>query len=263
ILPRILALSDAEAATIRRIVQDGGAVLADYLVGVFDEHGKGRSKGALDDLFGVEHDLSKGVLDGEHIAEVNGELYNRPLQERLNHDGAYRFQDFVLYERGLRATGMSATAEFADAALMVTTDPGQGRTMYLNLSLIPYLLARYSAEGEPYRAGMTAMLKAVGVKPRVRVFEGETELPNVERLIWQKDGQFYLCLIWNALRNSSIDGVGLDRSVIDGPARTITVRLSGPAQSIRNLRTGKSLGPGTEFQDTWLPCEANVYRVQP
>ncbi len=93
--------------------------------------------------------------------------------------------------------------------------------------------------------------------------EGETELPNVERLIWEKDGTLYLCLIWNALRGQHIDGVGVDRSVIDGPPRTITIRLSGPVQDIRNLRTGKSLGSGREFEDTWLPCEANGYQVQP
>ncbi|MGD8237953.1 MAG: beta-galactosidase trimerization domain-containing protein [Armatimonadota bacterium] len=263
LLPRVLAMSDAEAATIRRFVENGGTVIADYLVGVFDEHGKARPKGALDDMFGVAHDFSKGVLDGEHIAEVNGERYNRPLQERLNHDGALRFDELVLYERGLRATTGNPVTQVGGAAAIVQNEVGQGTALYGNLTPIAYLLARFGPGGDSYRRAFTAQMGQAGVKPRVRVFEGETELPNVERLIWQKDGQFYLCLIWNALRNSSIDGVGLDRSVIDGPARTITVRLSGPAQSIRNLRTGKSLGPGTEFQDTWLPCEANVYQVQP
>lgn len=262
ILPRILALSDAEAATIRRFVEDGGTVIADYLAGVFDEHGKGRSKGALDDLFGVSHDFSKGVLDGEHIAEVNGELYSRPLAERLMHDGAIRWQDLVVYERGLRATTGEAAARSGAAALLVRSDVGRGRAGYLNVSIIPYLLARYGPEGEPYREGMTLMLRGAGLEPRVRVFEGDTELPNVERLIWDKDGTLYLCLIWNALRGQRIDGVGVDRSVIDGPRRTITIRLSGPVQDIRNLRTGKSLGSGREFEDTWVPCEASIYAVE-
>jgi hypothetical protein len=262
LLPRILAMSDAEAATIRRFVENGGTVIADYLVGVFDEHGKARPKGALDDLFGVAHDFSKGVLDGEHIAEVNGELYNRPLQERLMHAGALRFQNLVVYERGLRATEAKAVAEVDGTAVIVANNVGKGMALYGNLSPVPYLLVRYGPEGDAYRRAFTGQMGQAGARARVRVYDGGEELPHVERLIWHKDGQHYLCLIWNALRNSGMDGVGLDRSIIDGPARAITIRFTDPARSIRNLRTGKSLGSGTEFQDTWMPCEGNVYQVQ-
>jgi hypothetical protein len=229
---------------------------------VFDEHCKGRSRGTLDDLFGVERDLSEGVLDGEHIAEVNGELYNRPLAERLNHAGALRWQGFVAYERGLRAAGGEAFGQAGDAAVLVGRDVGDGRAMYLNISVIPYLLVRYGAEGAPYRQGVTQYLEQAGIGPRVRVFEGDTELPNVERLFWWKDGHAYLCLIWNALSRSRIDGVDVDRSVIDGPARTITIRFAAEIDGFRNLRTGKDLGSGADFEDTWLPCEANVYEVE-
>jgi hypothetical protein len=262
ILPRTLALSDAEAAAIRRFAEAGGTVIADYLPGVFDEHGKGRSRGALDDLFGVERDPSGGVLDGEHIAEVNGELYNQPLSERLNHAGALRWEGLVAYERGLRAVAGEAFGQAGDAAVLVGRNVGDGRAMYLNISVIPYLLVRYGAEGAPYREGVTQYLEQAGIKPRVRVFEGGVELPNVERLLWRKDGRQYLCLMWNALSRSRIDGVDVDRSVIDGPARTITVRLSNELKGLRNLRTGKDLGTGSEFEDTWLPCEANVYEVE-
>lgn len=262
LLPRTLALSDAEAATIRRFVENGGTVIADYLPGVFDEHGKGRSLGALDGLFGVERDPSRGVLDGEHIAEVNGELYNRPLAERLNHAGALQWQGFVAYERGLRAAGGEAFGQAGDAAVLVGRDVGGGRAMYLNISVIPYLFVRYGAEGAAYRQGVAQYLAQAGVEPRVRVFGGDAELPNVERLFWQKDGRQYLCLIWNALSRSRIDGVDVDRSVIDGPARAITIRFSAEIGGLRNLRTGKDLGAGTDFEDTWLPCEANVYEVE-
>ncbi len=262
ILPRTLALSEAEAATIRRFAEDGGTVIADYLPGVFDEHGKGRPGGALDDLFGVERDPGRGVLDGEHIAEVNGELYDRPLPERLNHEGALRWGDFVAYERGLRADGGEAFGQAGDTAVLVGRDVGDGRAMYLNLSVIPYLLVRYGAEGASYREGVTQFLEQADIRPRVRVFEGGAELPNVERLLWWKDGHAYLCLIWNALSSSRIDGVDVDRSVIDGPSRTIAIRFSTAIAGLRNLRTGKDLGAGTEFEDTWLPCEANVYEVR-
>ena len=41
----------------RRSAEAGGTVIADYLPGLWDQHGKGRSGGgALDDMFGVQHD---------------------------------------------------------------------------------------------------------------------------------------------------------------------------------------------------------------
>ena len=81
-------------------------------------------------------------------------------------------------------------------------------------------------------------------------------------LFWEKGGRHYLCLIWNMLPNSRIDGVDIPRQIIDGPARTITLRFSDAVAGLRNLRTGRDLGAGTDFDDTWLPCEANVYEVE-
>ena len=43
ILPACLCLSDAEAARLRDFVQSGGTVIADYLPGLWDQHGVGRT----------------------------------------------------------------------------------------------------------------------------------------------------------------------------------------------------------------------------
>ena len=263
ILPRTLALSDAEAATIHRFVENGGRVIADYLPGVFDEHGKGREQAALDGLFGVTRDPSKGVLDGEHIAEVNGELYNQPLAERLYHDGALKSGDWVLYERGLQADGGEGQESVDGADLFVTNDVGAGMTMYLNLTPVPYLLTRYDEGGEAYREGLGGLLSDAGLEPLVRVYENGEELVGLERLLWEKGEKLYLCLMWNALPKAKVDGTEIDRGIIDGPERTITLRLSGPAGGLRNLRTGKTFDEGSAFTDTWLPCEANVYELIP
>src|SRR5258708_32180489 len=78
LLNRVLCLSDAEATAIRAWAAKGGTVIADHLCGVFDEHGKAREKGALDDLFGVTHDLAQGVLGGKTLTEVQGERGGGP-----------------------------------------------------------------------------------------------------------------------------------------------------------------------------------------
>src|SRR5439155_27270135 len=54
ILPAALCLSDVEARKITEFCQAGGTVIADYMPGLWDQHGKGRAEGgALDKLFGV------------------------------------------------------------------------------------------------------------------------------------------------------------------------------------------------------------------
>src|SRR5208282_3356292 len=64
ILPACLCLSDAEARQIRTFCQNGGSVIADYLPGLWDQHGKGPpAGGALDDLFDVRHDPQMGSSD--------------------------------------------------------------------------------------------------------------------------------------------------------------------------------------------------------
>ena len=51
ILPNVGALSDAQAASVRRFAQKGGSIVATGLTGVYDEWGDARSDFALADLF--------------------------------------------------------------------------------------------------------------------------------------------------------------------------------------------------------------------
>lgn len=54
VLPGAIALSDAAAARVRAFAEAGGVVIADGAAGLYDEHGRGRAVGALDDLLGIE-----------------------------------------------------------------------------------------------------------------------------------------------------------------------------------------------------------------
>jgi hypothetical protein len=87
VLPRVLCLADAEVAAIREFAAAGGLVIADHLCGIFDGRGKTRGgQGALVELFGVRHDLSRGVFAGECLTEVNAEKkYNGVDPFNLEH----------------------------------------------------------------------------------------------------------------------------------------------------------------------------------
>lgn len=53
ILPRAIALSDREVDSIKAFVAKGGRVVADAVCARFDEHGRLRTRPALDEIFGV------------------------------------------------------------------------------------------------------------------------------------------------------------------------------------------------------------------
>ena len=267
ILPRTRALSDSEAEAIRAWVARGGTLIADYLPGVFDEHGKGRRRGALDDVFGVERDPGKGVLDGRTVAEVNAELYQRPLSARLSHGSALKDRDGrVLYERMLRAVGGArAQNVVAGSAIGVSSRFGGGLTHYMNWTPIPYLLVRAGAEGAKYRQRLGEQLiwrdgtRIRALEPRVRVLAGGKELPLAERLFWTKDGKSYLCVVMNPLRMAGVDEAGTVSDALSRDPLDITLRFRDAVTGLKNERTGRALGDGARFTDRWVPCEANIY----
>lgn len=267
ILPRTLALSDAEATAIRQWVAQGGTLIADYLPGVFDEHGKARAVGALDDVFGVQRDATQGVLDGKAIAEVNAELSDQPLTGRLSYNGARRDRDgLVLYERSLHPTGQAPAQATAEGAAMgIKNQFGTGSTYYMNWTPIPYLMARSGDAGGAYRQRLTEQLawrqgeRTVPLQPRVRVLVNNKELPAAERLFWQKGGKHYLCVVMNPVRNAKVDNAGTVNGLISADPLAIRLQFHDAVTGFKNERTGQLLGNGQSFADQWVPCEANIY----
>lgn len=259
ILPRTLALSESEAAAIRQWTEQGGVLIADYLPGVFDEHGKARSRGILDDVFGVERDSAAGVLNGKTIAEVDAEKYQQPLIERLSYKGARRnATNFVLYERGLRPAEQVKAGEVIEgAASDVERSFGRGKARYLNWTPLPYLLERERPEGENYRQKLNLPLPT-----RVQVTAQGRALPLCERLFWDKNGKHYLCLVMNPTRAAKIDGAGSLSSAVTNEKLTINLQFQSSVNNLKNERTGRALGKGKAFSDLWTVCEANIYSFE-
>ena len=78
ILPNYGALSDAQAASLRRFVQNGGALIATGRSGLYDEWGKPRSDFALADLLGC-HYVALG-REGERPRESRPETLHSYLR---------------------------------------------------------------------------------------------------------------------------------------------------------------------------------------
>ncbi|MBI3858398.1 MAG: beta-galactosidase trimerization domain-containing protein [Planctomycetes bacterium] len=240
LLNRALCLSDAEAKAIRGFAAAGGTVIADHLCGILDEHGKSRPAGALDDLFGVKRDLSKGILGGKTLTEADAERGPSFSAKSWAVDGADLFKGMPVFERGLG------------------TLTRQGKGIYLNLSPAGYLLKRAKGEAPEWLALVRGLMTEAGIEPRVTL-----DLPRTEPIFWKNGDRMTLCLVRNVDRRASTDEFGETNEEMARGSLKLKLKFAKPVADLRNERTGKALGRGRDFEDDFVPWEANVYTYSP
>jgi len=175
ILPRVVAMSDATAAAIRRFAEQGGTVIADTWCGLMDDRCKLRPAGVLDGLFGVRRgDWRK--LDLAQLAPGAGgiKLGPQPLP-------------FMPFEKTLRAApgvgGASygapkAATRFRGADVAVTRQTAKGRAVYLNFRMESYFLHRLMPRmTTAARSFLLNTLAEAGVRPAFSVRKPGRDLP--------------------------------------------------------------------------------------
>src|SRR6185295_7449580 len=236
LLNRALCLSDAEVAAIRAFAAAGGAVIADHLCGVYDEHGKARPKGALDDLFGVTRDLSKGILGGKTLTEADAERGSPFSAKSWAVEGAELAHGLPVFERGMGSVQK------------------KGRAVYLNLSPAGYLLQRPKGEGADWLTLVKGLMSEAGVDARLTL-----NLPRTEAIFWKNGDRTTLCVVKNLDRRASIDEFGEVAEEGGQAASKLKLSFRQPVKGLKNERTGKVLGDGKAFEDDFHPWEANVY----
>ena len=273
ILPRIISLSDREAKALRNFVVGGGTLIADYLCGMLDEHGKGRPEGVLDDLFGIIRNESAGYMNGRGLTEIDGEKYEQPFLKRFSYyDGAYRFQDIVVFERSTQHRSGTKCIEIKDnfgsvhqTSVLIENRFGKGQTIYLNLSPLEYWdpSKRFSGYGHTLRRIVSGTMNSAGIHPRVIVYELGNAANMIESLFWKNGNKNYLGLIKNPTDQKELAVIGQISEVqgITGQEVEIQLEFKEPTRGLINLRTNKRHGPGQVFRDNFKPWEGNLYEV--
>jgi hypothetical protein len=259
ILNHTLALSPSEADAVTAFVKSGGTVLADEGTGLFDQHGKARSGGILDELFGIAQHPEKGLLGGEELTEIDGEKYREvDLRKRLTTAKALRWEGLPLYGRGVEPTDGIPDGVVSGSAAVVRKSTQKGRTLFLNLSPIEYLLERHKATGTAWRELLSKILSDAGLPRRVALEENGLPVVGSEALFWRKGNQTVLCIVRNPVREPALDPSWKDE--LTSP-ESVKLRLEFPeaVMGLVNERTRTKLGDGKSFEDDWKPWEANIY----
>jgi len=263
ILPATLALSDAEARRIRQFCEGGGTVIADYMPGLWDQHGRGRTAGgALDEMFGVRHDPNMTAAD----------VFETTLWVEVNQDKHYSFKSYDEYladntcikhdsgfNKAVRAMGVDhgnmaarRTGEAGPAGL------GQGTAVLMNLSPVWYNAYRVNGIAPAARREVFMKhVKAAGCRPWVRIADADEQTFGYEIVYWDKGDRTILFLVTNAERRANMLGggnsVGLKTDTVE-----IRLKFSRPVKDVRDERAGKELGDGETFTCQWTMNEAVV-----
>lgn len=258
ILPACLCLSDAEARQIEAFCRRGGTVIADYMPGLWDQHGKGRpTGGVLDGMFGVKHDpnMKAGDVFGDRLwCEVDQEanftfknyqhfLTNQPLCTR----------DAAGFNKAVRKMPTETVHRF-----------GEGTAVLMNLS--PQWYNAYREQGFESAKKREVFLRHVapsGVKRWVDLKDAGPREFGYEITYFTKPAEpgkpgrtiLFLCanpeLTGNELGGGNSVNLKTDRI-------PITLQFTKDQKGVRNERTHQSLGDGRAFTFDWTMDEAIV-----
>jgi len=273
VLPKTVCLSDKEAQALKEFVHDGGILIADYLCGLMDQHGKGRERGVLDDLFGVVRNESAGYMNGGGLTEIDGEKYQKSFLDRFsNYDGAYRYREIVVFERGTKhQRGCKAIeikkflGQFHQSSVVIENQFGKGRTFYLNLSPLEYWAPdkRFSKYGRNFRKIVSDIMHTAKLSPRLRIYEGDHVISMIEPLYWRNGNKNYIGLVKNPTEQKELPQLGNLSEIqgITGQEVQIRLEFKVPVRGLINLRTEKNFGPGRIFLDKLKPWEGNLYEL--
>ncbi|MFL6194004.1 MAG: beta-galactosidase trimerization domain-containing protein [Thermoanaerobaculia bacterium] len=238
ILPAVYALSDAEAERIGEFARSGGTVIADFACGLFDPHGRGRRRGALDGLFGVAHDGG----------EARADLFGGRLWVETDQDAGYGFQRW----RDLFATvrpRLDQGYAVAERRLPIGTTKaaGRGRAVYLNLSPQRYLMEREEGRmDEERRRPFLDPVRRAGVRPWIAARSAGRNVP-LEITYWSKGSRTLVFVVQNVPIAGRPTGGGGPVGLSDGEVE-IEVRLAAPVRGARDERSGRKLPDGDRFR---------------
>ena len=258
ILPACLCLSDAEARQIEAFCQRGGTVIADYMPGLWDQHGKGRPNGGvLDNFFGMKH--SPGLRAGD--------VFGGKLWVEVDQDANYSWKTYDEFLTN-NSTCLRGTGGFHKAVRSAPEDHvqahGPGKAVLMNLSPQWYNAFRVAgAEPAQKRDVFMRHVREAGVAPWVRIKDAAGAAHGYEITYWTKPavgntpGRTLVFVFFNPeITGSSLGGgnsEGLKTAKLP-----ITLQFRKDIQGVRDERSGKELGSGTELPLIWKQNEALV-----
>jgi hypothetical protein len=253
ILPACLCLSDVEARRIEEFCRAGGTVIADYMPGLWDQHGKGRAGGGvLDEMFGVQHKPSLRAAD-----VFGGQLWCEVNQD--NNFGWKTYEGFLTNGNTCIKDATGFNKAVRDMPTVSSRRHGKGTAVLMNLSPQWYNAYRVAgaAAAKAHRATFIDPVVAAGAKRWVWLDGVDEQQHGNEITYWSKDGRTIVLVVMNPELSVSSTGGGNAVGLKSG-AVPVVLHFAAAVGDARDERSGKSLAAGTEFKFDWARNEAIV-----
>jgi len=253
ILPACLCLSDVEADRIKAFCRAGGTVIADYMPGLWDQHGVGRpGGGVLDEMFGVRHDPGLGA----------GDIFQSRLWCEVDQDVHYSYKSYEAFLTGKNtcikhASGFHKCVRDMDVGFI--NRYGKGTAVLMNLSPQWYNAYRVAGHEQATAKRRTFLrpLPAAGVK-RWAELEGPAKLIHgYEITYWSQGDRTIMFVCLNPEVRGSMTGGG-NAAGLKTDTVKVVLKLAGKVSDVRDERAGKALGDGDRFPFEWKMNEAVV-----
>ena len=169
ILPFSVAVTDAEAAEIRKFVENGGFLLGDCMTGVMDKYCGWREGGCFDDLFGItRHSALMRPFYTDQELMKNKKFTRFPIPDGMDASGLEFAQHNV---RAVNKDDAGYLQDFSNAVpAVVAGESGKGKSVYLNFALDNYAAMDKAGEGQGVRDLLTAILDYAGVEKFMSIY---------------------------------------------------------------------------------------------
>jgi len=252
ILPATLCLSEIEAERIKDFCRNGGTVIADYLPGLWDQHGRGRKAGGvLDDMFGVRHDPTMRA----------GDIFQSRLWTEVDQDANYSsesFQSFMANKNDCLKDVTGFNKAVRNMPVGSVNKVGKGIAVLMNLSPQWYNAYREAGFTDTLkREVFMKHIRAAGPKRWVRVEPAGQETHGCEITYWTKDRRTILFICFNPELTGTSLGGGNAAALKTGKT-DIRIVFSKPVGGVRDERGKKPLEDSDRFEFIWPMNEAIV-----
>ncbi len=258
-LPQSIALSRAEADTLRRFVERGGTLVADCRTALMDQHARMLPQGQLDDLFGIER------LDARFHPGPTG---LQPVPGKAASSWPALLEKVAAAEPGIRVRP-GATALYQDAggvpAVILREHGRGGRTLYLNAVITDYHRWRQRPpEGDSLRQLVSEILRQAGVRRQFRI-AGEDGKPvsGVEVHPWKSGNISLLGIHRNyGLRINELGPPEYQKQEALEAPLNLTLLFDRPV-ALYDARAGKFLGNTRQYRFSLDQIQPTLLAVLP